>query len=218
MKLNLGCGNTLIPGWVNIDRKRPKNVPPGVEFRAMNLERFEWVGDSVLERFELEGDSVSEMLLSHVLEHLDSPLDLLDRLYLVAEHGCRLEVRVPHGRSDEAWEDQTHKRAYFPGSFKYFAQSTYTFGDYGYRANWLAEEMTLVAKPGSALEASLQAGRSVYAVGRAVHAVDLDAPNQVLEIRCTLVARKDGRPLGETALSYATLNRPDLAEPAQKGP
>ena len=53
-------------------------------------------------------------------------------------------IRVPHGGSDDAWEDPTHLRAYFPGSFGYFSQPFYSNADYGYRADWNPEKLTLL--------------------------------------------------------------------------
>ena len=38
-------------------------------------------------------------------------------------------IRVPHGGSDDAWEDPTHVRAYFPGSFGYLSQPFYANPD-----------------------------------------------------------------------------------------
>ena len=50
---------------------------------------------------------------------------------------------MPHGASDDAWEDPTHVRAYFPGSFGYFSQPYYWRADYGYRGDWKVEKIRL---------------------------------------------------------------------------
>ena len=53
-------------------------------------------------------------------------------------------IRVPHGGSDDAWEDPTHVRAYFPGSFGYLSQPFYANADYGYRADWNPDKLILL--------------------------------------------------------------------------
>jgi hypothetical protein len=56
----------------------------------------------------------------------------------------RLVVAVPYGTSDDAWEDPTHVRPYFLGSFGYFSQPLYWRADYGYRGDWKTEEIIIV--------------------------------------------------------------------------
>lgn len=97
----------------------------------------------------LEDNSVDEFLLSHVIEHLHHILPLMQELYRVAKPNAKAIVRVPHGANDDAWEDPTHVRAYFPGSFGYFSQPYYWRADYGYRGDWQTERLTLVINKAS---------------------------------------------------------------------
>jgi hypothetical protein len=83
------------------------------------------------------------MLLSHVLEHVRDTLGLMAELHRIARPDAVLTVRLPHGASDDAWEDPTHDRAYFPGSFGYFSQPYYWRADYGYRGDWQPEDVVL---------------------------------------------------------------------------
>lgn len=133
MRINLGCGRTPLPGWVNVDRV----ALDGTDVVA-DLDRIREVplpfGDG----------SVEEILLSHVMEHLQDPLSLMEELYRVASPGCTCQVRVPYGGSDDAWEDPTHRRPYFLGSFGYFSQPYYWRADYGYRADWVVQAITLM--------------------------------------------------------------------------
>jgi hypothetical protein len=131
-RLNLGCGRNVLPGWVNVDR-----APlPGVDVVAD-------LDDCARTRLPFADDSIGEMLLSHVLEHVRDTLALMAELHRIARQDAVLTVRLPHGASDDAWEDPTHDRAYFPGSFGYFSQPYYWRADYGYRGDWQPEDVVL---------------------------------------------------------------------------
>ncbi len=136
MKLNVGCGRTVIPGWVNLDL----HAGPGVDV-AFDLER------CAAESLPLPDDSVEEFLLSHVLEHTRAPLPMMQELHRIAEPNARMMVRCPYGASNDADEDPTHVRRIFEGSFGYFSQPYYWRADYGYRGDWAVEEMALALYP-----------------------------------------------------------------------
>lgn len=134
-KLNLGCGRNIIPGWLNLDR-----APlPGVDV-IYDLERIREIP------LPFEDNSIDEFLLSHVIEHLHHTLPLMQELHRVARPNAKAVVRVPHGATDDAWEDPTHVRAYFPGSFGYFSQPFYWRADYGYRGDWQIDKLVLVVR------------------------------------------------------------------------
>lgn len=54
MKLNLGCGDKIMPGWTNVDLKKGDV--------CHDLADFPW---------PFESESATEILASHVLEHFD---------------------------------------------------------------------------------------------------------------------------------------------------
>jgi len=134
-RLNVGCGRNILPGWINLDFA----ALPGVDVVA-DLEK---CGTTPI---PLESDSIDEFLLSHVIEHIRGSLDLMQDLYRLAKPNARAVIRVPHGGSDDAWEDQTHIRAYFAQSFGYFSQPFYWRADYGYRGDWQPKKITLFAE------------------------------------------------------------------------
>jgi predicted SAM-dependent methyltransferase len=131
-KLNVGCGRNVREGWINLD-----SYPlPGVDVVA-DLE------NCATTPLPLESDSVNEFLLSHVLEHIRNVLPMMQELHRVAMPGATMVVRTPYGSSDDAFEDPTHLRQIFVGSFGYFSQPYYWRADYGYRGDWIAESITL---------------------------------------------------------------------------
>ena len=134
-RLNLGCGRDVRTGWTNLDA-----MPlPGVDVVA-DLER---CADTPL---PFANDTFDELLLSHVIEHIEATLPLMQECWRIAKPGALAIVRVPHGSSDNAWEDPTHVRPYFLGSFNYFTQPFYHQADYGYRGDWLPRRHTVVVR------------------------------------------------------------------------
>ncbi len=125
IRLNVGCGRNSLPGWVNMDCI----ALPGVDIVA-DLEHCD------KNPLPFEDDSVDEFLLQHVIEHIRAPLPLMQELHRVAKPNALAVIRTPYGSSDDAWEDPTHVRAYFIGSFGYFSQPFYWRADYGFRGDW----------------------------------------------------------------------------------
>lgn len=146
MRLNLGCGRDVRQGWVNVDI-----IPAeGVHFADLNDP--EWdvqLHASVTDCDEktVEGWDVWEVaeytLASHVIEHLTHPLHFMEGLWRLTKPGGVVEVACPFGSSDDAFEDPTHVRNMFIGSFGYFGQPYYWQADYGYRGDWRIQKMKL---------------------------------------------------------------------------
>lgn len=138
--LNLGCGKHPIPGWFNIDQ-----TPPD-EYVGMF-----WIADLDDPTLELPwGDSPQPeegfvgVYASHVIEHLRNPLTMMQEVWRVCEPGAVAVFKTPYGSSDDAWENQTHVRPYYVGSWGFFGQPHYWREDYGYTADWQVREVELV--------------------------------------------------------------------------
>jgi SAM-dependent methyltransferase len=131
-RLNLGCGRSILQDWINLDSM----ALPGVDV-VFDLEL------ASATSLPFPDSSIDEFLLSHVVEHIRNVLGLMQELHRVAKPGAVAWVRVPHGASDDAFEDPTHVRVCFPGSFGYFSQPYYWRADYGYRGDWDTESVTL---------------------------------------------------------------------------
>jgi SAM-dependent methyltransferase len=138
---------------------------------------------------------VDEFLLSHVLEHVRNALPLMQELHRVAKPNALARIRLPHGASDDAWEDPTHVRSYFPQSFGYFSQPFYWRADYGYRGDWKPERVYMVVS------------KQVYE-GKSVEAISQDIAtkrNVVLELVVDMRAVKPIRePLKELQVAPGT--------------
>lgn len=132
-KLHVGCGRNIMEGWINLDIADL----PGVDIVA-DLDNCKNV------KLPLGNDSIDEFFVSHVIEHIKNPLEMMEELHRVASPGAVAVFRCPYGSSDEAFEDPTHVRQYFLNSFGYFSQPFYWRADYGYRGDWITEKITLV--------------------------------------------------------------------------
>jgi len=132
-KLNLGCGKTILPDWINLDK-----VPSsGVDIIA-DLDKCQEI------KLPFDNDAIDEFFASHVIEHLHHPLAFMEEIHRIAKPNAKAVFRVPYGSSDDAFEDPTHVKAYFLNSFSYFTQPYYWFADYGYRGDWLIDKIILL--------------------------------------------------------------------------
>lgn len=129
MKLNLGCGRNPMEGFVNIDRASL----PGVDV----------VCDLETASLPFDDGTVTEIVGVDLIEHITNAMGLMAELWRVAAPDATCTFVLPYGSSDDAWEDPTHVRPYFIGSWMYFAQPTYFRADYGYRADWLLTDLIL---------------------------------------------------------------------------
>lgn len=135
-KLHVGCGRTYIPTAINLD----KTLLPEVDV-VFDLE------DCATRPLPFEDNRFDEILMSHVIEHIHNVLPMMQELWRVAKPGAKLLVAVPYGSSDVAFEDPTHVRQFFLGSWGYFSQVAYGGADYGYRGDWKVVERSLRLLP-----------------------------------------------------------------------
>lgn len=100
MKLNLGCGSRKLEGFLNVD-----NSPHCDPDLLVDLEQLPW---------PFESGSASEIVLSHVMEHLGQApavyLGIVREIYRVCAPGALVRIAVPHPRHDDFITDPTHVR------------------------------------------------------------------------------------------------------------
>jgi ubiquinone/menaquinone biosynthesis C-methylase UbiE len=111
--LDLGCGKNKAAGAIGADR-----FPlPGVDVIA-DLTHFP---------YPFANNSIDQIHLSHVLEHMDSPVEVLTEVWRISKNGAKVHIRVPHYTGPYAWKDPTHKRCFTSESFDYFGLNAYSY-------------------------------------------------------------------------------------------
>ncbi len=105
--LNIGCGQTRIPGSIGLDWVM---IPGFVDV----------VHDLNTLPYPFPDQSFDVIHMYHVLEHLDRPLRVMEEIHRILRHGGTLHIRVPHFSSMGAFTDITHKRPFGYSSFDCF--------------------------------------------------------------------------------------------------
>jgi len=107
-KLNLGCGNDIKQGWVNLDSAGL----PGVDV-VWNIEKLPLpFGDGEFD----------EILANDILEHVEY-IPVLRDLHRILKIGGKLTVRVPHFTSKNNFADPTHKKMFSVVTFDFFVKN-----------------------------------------------------------------------------------------------
>jgi len=97
--LDVGCGRKKYPGAVGVDVSADTDADV-----VLDLDRIPYE--------ELESDAFDQILCQDVIEHVESPLRVMEELHRVARPGARIQLRTPHFSSVLAYGDPTH-RHYF---------------------------------------------------------------------------------------------------------
>lgn len=83
-RLNLGCGQFPLPGFLNVDVAEQAKADVFLDLRE-------------LKNFELFPAAHFEVIvMDHVLEHLDDVFGVMIAVHRLLRPGGRLEIRVPH--------------------------------------------------------------------------------------------------------------------------
>ena len=111
MKLNLGCGQDIRKGYVNLDFVKMKGVD-----KIHNLNKFP---------YPFKPNTFDEVYTSHVLEHLDDLPRVMKELKRICKKGARIVIRVPHFSCGVSYRDPTHKRLFSYFTFDYFTEECF---------------------------------------------------------------------------------------------
>jgi len=104
--LDLGCGKKKRPGTIGVDHS--------------NRHAADIIHDLNVFPYPFEEATVDGAYLDNVLEHLDSPLHVMEEIYRIMKPGGFVKVIVPYFRSNWAFIDPTHKTFYTIDSFSYY--------------------------------------------------------------------------------------------------
>ena len=109
-KLNLGCGNDIIPGWVNVDFIKKKGID-----KVHNLNKYP---------YPFKDNTFDEIKCVEVVEHLDDTVATMKEIFRILKPGGKVIITVPYFLSVGAWSNPEHKRAFNYQTFKYFISGT----------------------------------------------------------------------------------------------
>jgi glycosyltransferase involved in cell wall biosynthesis len=146
MKLNLGCCDAPLPGFINVDM-----IPaPGIEVVDLR-ETWPW-GDN----------SVKYIRAFDIIEHLPEKIFTMNEMWRVLQPGGRAEIAVPTTDGPGAWQDPTHVSFWNRRSFLYYeAGNPYRerfARHYGIRAKFkIVQERTDQTQDGPRLTMLLEA-------------------------------------------------------------
>lgn len=105
-KLNVGCGNERLDGWINHDV-----APlPGVDV-SFDLDVRPW---------PIRDEAVSHLRLINVLEHVRDVVGALEEIHRVCRDRAHVVVRVPYWNSPDAAADPTHHAWFSERTFDFF--------------------------------------------------------------------------------------------------
>lgn len=114
MKCNIGSGADYRTGWLNIEA-----YPESSHHTGETIPPDMWADAHTL---PIKPNTLSHVRLSHVLEHLERPLDALRDAHRALEAGGTLYVEVPHAGKVLSERDQ-HLYSWTPDTFQNIVQT-----------------------------------------------------------------------------------------------
>lgn len=108
-RLNVGCGNDVRPGWVNFDCIDYGGNQVG------DLNRYPW---------PFQDNEFTEVLASHVLEHLANFNLAITEIWRVCRPGALVVVRVPFFLSTKYYSEPDHRIPFGIRSFDNYEDIT----------------------------------------------------------------------------------------------
>lgn len=104
-KLNLGCGEQILEGFINID-----SFPhTGVDL-VCDLNK----------GIPLPDNSITEVKANHILEHLEDIIKIMEEIHRVSKKGAVVKIKSPYFKSIGAFKDPSHKSFLTERTFEYF--------------------------------------------------------------------------------------------------
>lgn len=106
MKLNIGCGNKEIDGYIGVDK-----FPCAAAKYICDIEN---------EKLPFDDDSVDGIILDNVIEHFYDIPAVIKELNRVSKKGAIIKIITPHFSSLASWIDPTHIHHLSYFSFDHF--------------------------------------------------------------------------------------------------
>ncbi len=135
LKLNLGCGTDIRPGWVNMD--------------IANLAGVDIVHNIETLPLPFADCHFDEILCQDILEHIEY-IPVLKDLHRILKPGGILTIRVPHFTSRNNYIDPTHKKMFSNRTFNFFVSDSYLgrnyYFDFSYSST-ISLKLTFLKRP-----------------------------------------------------------------------
>lgn len=106
-KINLGCGNKKIFGFIGVDH---------IKTAAVDITH-----DLNITPYPFAADSVDEIIADNVLEHLNDVIEVMEEFYRICQNGAIIKISLPYYKSSGAFSDLTHQHFFTENSFQYFS-------------------------------------------------------------------------------------------------
>jgi len=107
-KLNIGCGFDLRAGFVNADIREPCDVKLDMSKKP----------------YPFKDNSFDYILMNNVLEHIETPLMVIEEIHRICSPAGTIEIIVPFYNSPNAYNDITHVRFFHRDTLKDFDINT----------------------------------------------------------------------------------------------
>ena len=108
-KLNLGCGNDIRRGWINLDINKHPDVDVIHDLNQIPL--------------PLNDDQFDIVFCMNILEHVNY-ISLINDIHRILKKEGILAIRIPHFTSKSNYYDPTHINFFSSRTFKYFIKDS----------------------------------------------------------------------------------------------
>jgi SAM-dependent methyltransferase len=108
IKLNIGCGDNVYDGYINMDK--------------VCLDNVDLVWDLEHTPLPFKDNSVQEIRAEHIMEHVSNFMQLIEELYRICKPDAHIHILAPYYKYEGAFRDPTHKSFFTEHSFAYFQE------------------------------------------------------------------------------------------------
>lgn len=117
IKANLGCGNTILSGWDNVDilYTDPANSPSW----TVGMDVVDYVAG-------MPANMIEEVRAHHILEHIPDLERFMKELYTACANGAIIDIIVPVANTLWDVADPTHCRKFNHKTLQYYCKGFYT--------------------------------------------------------------------------------------------
>jgi len=110
MKLNIGCGNKAIDGYIGVDK--------------FQCNAADYICDIENEQLPFDDNSIDDIVLDNVIEHFNDIPKVINELIRVSKKGCLIKIITPHFSALSSWIDPTHVHHLSYFSFDHFEKTS----------------------------------------------------------------------------------------------